>query len=191
MKNVVFKQAGGTPALESVFRKVEPASEGHRLLPARELRDYLGLSYSDFGAGEAYRRYLSAKDRLRERFGAFVDVAQSPHGLKAVARLQLHTSDRTMDEELYSFVKGMGFELTLKTDGSGKGLYCVSEGYATDPLKIAVIAEDLLRLASMLAPAERLPDNVVDISAARSAMARPERPLSPRKAASGAGGSGF
>lgn len=186
----------GYRAPDRHFRKAEPLSEGMRALPEDKIREVFAQLYPQ-RSSELFSKLMKAKDELKRLYDGTIDVAETTHsGLRMVFRLEFGTHHRTLDNDVYELVRGMGFELSLKThpvieDGlqlyekrlwrqpNGETyahyeplmdhVYCVSEHESTsgDLSKAAKMAEDLLRLAGMLMPAAKA-DNVVSFSTAKA-----------------------
>ncbi|MEW6035568.1 MAG: hypothetical protein AB1529_03065 [Candidatus Micrarchaeota archaeon] len=202
MRNLPAQRAGVRLSGDgSSFKKAEPLPEGIRVLPDDEVRSvFSSLFRRNFF--DSYARFTDARSKLRELFGATIEVVDEFHGgLKVAARLEFLTTDRTIDEDLHHRVAGMGFDLTLRSvpvtgvpeferyearcrfDSNGEPViwyepatirtYIISEGRysSADLMRAPQSAEGLLRLAHMLRPAgihEDVPDNLVDLSKART-----------------------
>ncbi len=220
MRNLPAQRAGVRLSGDGSFKKAEPLPEGIRVLPDGEVRSvFASLFRRNFF--DSYARFTDARDKLRELFGARIEVVDQLHaGLRVAARLEFLTTDRTIDEDLHHKVAGMGFDLTLRSvpvisefaderyelrsrkDPNGEMVfwyepatirtYIISEGRysSADVMRATQSAEDLLRLASMLRPAgihEDVPDNLVDLSKARTSKPPAAVPASPSAVARSAG----
>jgi hypothetical protein len=121
-------------------------------LPDADVQRLLSLFHRNGKLHTMFRRYLDAKDALKER-GASIGLTDTPGAKRLCARLEVPTKNHTIEEGIYTLVKGMGFDLTLKSilvKGGEKHSYAITESSSHDVSRIVGIAEALVRLADML-----------------------------------------
>jgi len=194
------RQAPSEKPQKAGFRAAEPLAEGQRALPEAEIRQVF-VSFFLRKADDMADRFEDARSKLRELFGASVEILETPSGaLRLSARLEFLTEDRTLDPNLSHMVAGRGFQLRLfsvpvvsgssderyeyreRSDGLGRKVgyyeqrmlrkYIISESEASSKLDRAVqSAEALLELAGRLRPAGLLEDLPTKVVPIESARA--------------------
>ncbi len=100
---------------ENRARKREPMLEQQRKLAEPEIRGAF-LSVSRRHGESMYQRFQSAKERLERLYDSSIDLVDTHgRGIALVARLEFHTTHRTIDEDLDQLVRTAGFSLTLRS----------------------------------------------------------------------------
>ena len=141
------------------------------------LDSLISIPHSDYGPKHAeagLRRFQTAQGSL-EKYGATIEFTKNPSGALALSvRLSFPTNHEALDSRINEIVCGLGFSLRLESvpvsgalelrerpgsDGPITYLaqkfihtYHVGQGRNTDVDNADCIAEDLLKLASLMAP---------------------------------------
>lgn len=150
MRHVLTKQAGPSPSGKDALKGRPPLKEVPK--PDADVQGLLFLFHRERKLERMLDRYTDAKAKLKER-GASISLKETMATQSFCARLEVPTSNPTIDDRLYSLVKGMGFELTLKSMPSKEGekrTYVITESRSHDISRIVGMAESLVRLADML-----------------------------------------
>lgn len=166
-RHLDVQRAGVNPTLGSKFRPATVLAEGIRVLPDSEVTHLMSImSYTN--PRGVLSRYFAAKKALQE-FGATVELVQVHNSaIRIAARLEFLTDHLRLNDELYSLVVGMGFNLTLRHTTKEHAYVLTESRYqsTSEFSSVAQVAEDLFRLAKMLEPyAFPLPDNLVHLPA--------------------------
>jgi hypothetical protein len=114
MSKLISQFPGPRPgSVQPGFSKREPLSEARRVLSANEARSIVSSLSRRRGEALAYR-FLGARERLMNDFGAALDIVERPAGGLAVsARYEFQTLDRLLDTDKEDLVRMAGFSLTL------------------------------------------------------------------------------
>jgi hypothetical protein len=121
-----------------------------------DVQRLLSLFHRNGKLDRMFGRYLDAKAALKER-GASIGLKDTLRAQRVCARLEVSTKNPSIDERVYSLVKGMGFDLTLKsmpTKEGDKRTYVITESSSHDVSRIVGMAESLVRLSDMLSSPE-------------------------------------
>ncbi|MFH1684791.1 MAG: hypothetical protein ABH983_00640 [Candidatus Micrarchaeota archaeon] len=181
MQNAQSRKADSSLQLRDGFKKATPLRESLQSLSRESIGDVLGLFSSRSKARDQLLRFLETREKLSREFGARIDLVKEPGSerVSVRARLEMQTSDRTLDLDTEQLVVSRGFSLMLATkpvtgpdsfetilvDNGGfektefnrqrlDGVYVVSESPThpqSSPERISAYAEALLALAKDLA----------------------------------------
>ncbi|MBU0532326.1 hypothetical protein KKB44_02415 [Candidatus Micrarchaeota archaeon] len=117
-------------------------------LPDSDVRDLLSRYNRRGTVDREFSRYLDAKATLQKHV-ATIELVDTECGLKIKIRLELPTTNKTIDRELHRTVTGMGFDLTLQIRSDDQK-YLITERKEHNIARIVDMAEDLLRLVAIL-----------------------------------------
>jgi hypothetical protein len=154
------------------FRRAAPLCEGPAAVSRSEAHSVFRLFYP-CNPG-AFGIFEEAQDALRKRYGGSLALARDSGGaLRVALRLEMPTSDRTIDRDLDFTVSGAGFKLTLLS--GMQSTYAITERPLSCTIENALsTCEGILSLAARLAEMAAPSSNVVEMHAAR-----PSRPPPP------------
>ncbi len=180
MKNAQFRKADSSLPARSGFRRAAPLECGLQPLSKEPIGRLMALFTSRSKARDQLLSFLEAREKLSREFGARIDLVQMQGSERVfvVARLEMETSDRTLDPAIEQMAVSKGFSLRLATkpvtgpdsfetvlvDKGGfektkfnrprlDGVYVVSESSThpqSSPERVAAYAEALLALAKDL-----------------------------------------
>jgi len=204
MKNVQFRKAGSSLQLRDGFKKAAPLGDKIQTLSKEPMERLLVLFASPSKARDQLLSFLEIREKLSKEFGARIDLVTESNCARVSVRvrLEMETSDRSLDLDTEQLVVSRGFSLRLATKpaegpdsmetilvdkGGGEkvefkrpkldGVYVVSESPnhpQSSPEKVAAYAESLLALANDLAgsPEESSPPSSSDVVSISSASPR-------------------
>ncbi len=115
MKNVQFRKAGSSLQLRDGFKKAAPLPEGIQSLSEEPMGRLAVVFSSPSKARDQLLQFLDTREKLSREFGARIDLVQESHGTRVsvMARLEMETSDRTLDLDTEQLAVSRGFSLKL------------------------------------------------------------------------------
>ena len=116
MTNALMQKPGLSFPCAGSFKTKEVMCEGLRFLPDKDVRSLLRLFTSKHQVDDLYLRYLTARDKLKQEYGGVIGLMDEVNGGPRVfARLEFLTRDETINDDIFHTVRGMGFDLLLRS----------------------------------------------------------------------------